>query len=280
MNRARFGAAALVIGAGLALVACSGGSKEARDSSGGREAEEPKVVSVGPAEGATNVPVTTDFVVTLNQDVENFEDMELKVKCRNCRRGVVKPEKEAMEIAGNTLRFTREAALPPGHEIRVKFFARLKDSDAPITTLNESWIFTTAGTKADRPSRNTSTPEPDTDEYRARVTAKRVKKIGEAIHWYGVDNATLPPGDSFEEALSVLSPRYITNPKTIDGWGQALLIAWDDVHSIVVSAGADGVFERDYDPSDQLDYRGQVDDYNRDVVMQDASFFQHPRGTK
>ena len=271
MNRGRWGVSACVLLVGLAVVVCFGC---------GTADEEPQVVSVEPGADATDVPVTTGFVITFDRRLKGYDEVYLDL---SCRKGP-KVEDEAWEIDGKTLRITRETPLPPACRIGVGLM--LEDPDNRKRNFTHHWYFTTAGSDDERPSSrrrsrpSTPTPEPETDASRARVTAKRVKEIGEAINWYAVDNAVFPPGDSFEEALSALTPRYISKLETEDGWGQPLLIAWDDAHSIVVSAGADGVFERNYDPSDELEYRGPVDDYDLDIIMKDASFYQHPSGTR
>ncbi len=73
VSRGRWGVSVCVLLVGLVVVACIGC---------GTVDEEPHVVSVEPADEATDVPVTTGFVITFDRRLKGYDEVYLDLSCR------------------------------------------------------------------------------------------------------------------------------------------------------------------------------------------------------
>ena len=102
--------------------------------------------------------------------------------------------------------------------------------------------------------------------------------LSTALEAYAVDNDRYPEASSIAELQGVLSPTYIRDVPTTDGWNHPLryevatkLKPFDRYW--IASPGKDGQFEHD---SLQQYERGARRDYDRDIVLGNGDFIQYP----
>jgi type II secretory pathway pseudopilin PulG len=114
-------------------------------------------------------------------------------------------------------------------------------------------------------------------------TMADMRAIATACEAYGVDNKAYPNGDSIEELVSKLEPKYLKTVPRRDGWeNQFRYRSWNEkdepegegpYHYIIISHGKDG-------HEDQENYRmGTVtSNFNNDIVFSDGIFVVYPKG--
>jgi hypothetical protein len=123
---------------------------------------------------------------------------------------------------------------------------------------------------------------PRTVRERLNYTMAEIRSAAIAVEEYSIDNNAYPlqdePLGTFARIRDLLEPMYIRTVPTVDAWGNEL-IYWSDERSyVIVSPGADGVFDQSYGAgSPTMKYRGEYDDPTVDMVFADGAFVQWPR---
>jgi hypothetical protein len=117
----------------------------------------------------------------------------------------------------------------------------------------------------------------------ARRTLADLRTFAAAIEAYGADHKTYPSMTSITDLRSALEPKYVGGMPLKDGWGHEYryLVSSDGRHYRVVSAGSDGVFQKDFaqiskQPPDNRSSKNFADD----IVYQDGSFRRLPDALK
>ena len=102
-----------------------------------------------------------------------------------------------------------------------------------------------------------------------------LRTLGAVMESYAEDHAAYPGFATIKEMELVMVPKYVTGLTAVDPWGTEYryLVSPDRRHYRVISAGADRVFEKQYEeltsepPADRAS-----DNFNDDFVFQDGRF--------
>ncbi len=122
-----------------------------------------------------------------------------------------------------------------------------------------------------------------TDLSRRRITMARLRSLATACEAYATDNNHYPKAWNVDELRPLLTPTYIKEMPSEDGWEHRLRYeTWteeqDFDHYAVGSPGKDGTFERvslkEYKP-------GTVtESFKADIVFANGNFVQYPDTTQ
>jgi hypothetical protein len=116
-------------------------------------------------------------------------------------------------------------------------------------------------------------------------TMRAMRTAAMAIESYSVDNQWYPTGGTAGSLADRLSPTYVRDLPTRDGWGHEIrYVAWKGdeaeggpTHYVLVSPGRDGRFEMDdpraYPP-------GATSTFDGDIVFDTGSFQRYPEGAQ
>lgn len=111
------------------------------------------------------------------------------------------------------------------------------------------------------------------------VTMKDLRVIAVCLEARATDTNEYPKV-SFDELPPLLEPVYVKVLPRVDGWGTPYAYVSDGVRYRIVSAGADKTFDwssRQLEPENTT--TREMDDLKADLIFQDGSFIQVPRGT-
>ena len=105
-------------------------------------------------------------------------------------------------------------------------------------------------------------------------TMADIRSVATAAEAYATDNNKYPDASSVAELSAALSPTYIREVPSLDGWGTPMKYErLGDTGYAVGSAGADKTFEHDslsaYTPK-------PISDFNSDLVFANGEFVQQP----
>ena len=94
-----------------------------------------------------------------------------------------------------------------------------------------------------------------------------------------MDNGGLPEAtDGFvavETMRTLFEPVYIRELPILDGWGRPIMVWTDGENYRVVSAGRDGLVQKDYSI---VDADGPTVTFDSEIVFGDGEFTQWPEG--
>lgn len=113
-------------------------------------------------------------------------------------------------------------------------------------------------------------------------TMERMRRIGDALERYGIDNAEYPQV-SFERLKGILVPDYLEELPAKDAWGNDFYYTTSRYgrHYRIVSAGSDGEFEpgsREMpEDGDHFDEPTITNDLKYDFIYTNQTFMQLPR---
>lgn len=117
-----------------------------------------------------------------------------------------------------------------------------------------------------------------THRSKQKRTMADMRMLGTAIEAYVADKRVFPPGHSISEVAPHLTPTYIRNLPTTDGWGTEL--AYETLPNggyIIASGGGDQSFEA----GSLLDYtRATTQHFDCDIVYSNGEFVQAPEGAQ
>jgi type II secretory pathway pseudopilin PulG len=109
---------------------------------------------------------------------------------------------------------------------------------------------------------------------RQKRTMADMRYVGTALEAYAADHQAYPQGDSLDAVRALLTPKYIKQVPTVDGWTHAYRYAPVTDGYRLVSAGADGVF--DHPPAEYQ--KATTDSFNCDLVYANGEFVVYPTG--
>lgn len=102
------------------------------------------------------------------------------------------------------------------------------------------------------------------DAERARWTMFDMHSWKIALSAYRSDHGVYPTAKTLDEARAAVEPMYIAHAPMTDAWGNPYRIESNATSFQVISAGADGVFERD------LSKTGVLPSFNDDAVATES----------
>jgi hypothetical protein len=111
---------------------------------------------------------------------------------------------------------------------------------------------------------------------RQKRTIAGMRVIGTAVEAYAVDNGTYPMTDGWvvcSELEPLLTPVYVEELPSTDGWNQPLNCLSDGRHYVIASGGRDIEIDGDY--SGHVEER-QTEDFDDDIVYSDGAFVISP----
>ena len=111
-------------------------------------------------------------------------------------------------------------------------------------------------------------PYVPTDAERARWTLQDMQSWRIALEAYKTDHNSYPAGTTLEEAVAAVEPKYIRKAATNDAWGRPYLYERVGDGFRLVSAGADGEFNRGSWTTGARDLAPEAD-----AVISDAARF-------
>lgn len=122
------------------------------------------------------------------------------------------------------------------------------------------------------------------ERSKQKRTMADMRSISTAVEAYAVDNnKRYPDVMSIDQLGQKLSPTYVLQMPTKDGWGNAFRYeCWSSSGSgpcdsyALASAGKDGKFEVE-DPS-KYPERGATTNFDSDIVIRNGNFIEHPEG--
>lgn len=107
-----------------------------------------------------------------------------------------------------------------------------------------------------------------TDAERARWTLQDMRSWKIALDAYRMDHHAYPSGSTLQEAASAVEGKYIQRVAMHDAWGRPYLYERTESGFLLVSAGADGKFDRATWTS-----AAQLDSLDGDAVISDQAKF-------
>jgi hypothetical protein len=122
-------------------------------------------------------------------------------------------------------------------------------------------------------------------EARRRQSMADLRSIGTAIESYAIDHNAYPGPIGAVGTIALveedLEPIYIRTLPHLDGWGREFLVYSDGTCYYLVSAGGEGLFDREY-PSDCAGDLGSgaTTDPAADIIFANGQFVQWPEGTQ
>jgi hypothetical protein len=127
---------------------------------------------------------------------------------------------------------------------------------------------------------------PRTATFRQRHTMADLRSVGTAVESYSIDNDLYPLQldglRGLETIREKLEPIYIRILPMTDAWGNPLLYWSDERHYVLVSPGEHGlldpVWDLDPDAPWEIEFGGEEDHPDADIVFMDGQFVQWPRG--
>lgn len=123
---------------------------------------------------------------------------------------------------------------------------------------------------------------PQTLASRQRQTMADLRSIGTAIETFSIDNNDYPLQDrglqSIDSIGDRLAPTYIRLLPVNDAWGHPFLYWSDKAGYVVISAGADGVLDIEWDtfPPWDLKFEGETKRPEADIIFANGQFAQWP----
>ncbi len=117
---------------------------------------------------------------------------------------------------------------------------------------------------------------------RQKRSAADIRTIATAVEAYATDNNVYPEATYVAELSATLSPTYIQQVPTVDGWGTAYRYeCWPRGgcrNYALVSAGADKEFE--HESAEGYTDGTQTRAFDSDIVFMDGRFVQYPEGVQ
>jgi hypothetical protein len=118
-------------------------------------------------------------------------------------------------------------------------------------------------------------------------TLADMRAIAASIETFAVDRNVYPgPTGGFvvvDWVTPDVSPMFIRELPSTDGWGQPILFWSDGVEYFLISLGADGAPDQPYDgmrePRDEVSGEGRTSDPACDIIYHVGGFIQWPEGT-
>lgn len=115
---------------------------------------------------------------------------------------------------------------------------------------------------------------------RQKRTMADMRTVATALEAFAVDNNAYPTTDGWVdcgELAGRLTPTYLKELPTKDGWGFPLRCWSDGQHYRLVSPGKDG--QKDQDWSGKIE-ETQTSSFDNDIVFVDGQFMVYPKGTQ
>jgi len=120
------------------------------------------------------------------------------------------------------------------------------------------------------------------DRGKQKRSMADIRTAATCIEEYSIDNNVYPgPTDGWvplEQFSDLLSPTYIRELPSVDGWGHTLLVWSDGENYRIVSPGKDGELERDWSGDSTIG--GPTSHFTSDIVFENGSFRAWPKGTQ
>ena len=121
-----------------------------------------------------------------------------------------------------------------------------------------------------------------TNRSQQKRTMADMRSIATAVEAYATDHNQYPNADSVDGLGPMLTPTYIRQVPSMDGWSHPLRYeAWSrekDFDTYAVgSAGKDGIWEHE---SLQEYSQGTAQKFDCDIVYANGTFVQYPEGTQ
>lgn len=88
-------------------------------------------------------------------------------------------------------------------------------------------------------------PYVPTDAERARWTLQDMRSWKIALEAYKIDHDSFPDAKTLEEAVAVIEGPYIRQAPRHDAWGRAFIFERVGEGFRIVSAGSDGIFQKE-----------------------------------
>lgn len=114
------------------------------------------------------------------------------------------------------------------------------------------------------------------DRGRQKRTLADLRAMGAAVEAYSIDNNEYPRAGTIEELASRLTPVFIRNPVTTDGWDHPIVYLSDGEHYLLASPGKDGAFQTELTLT--VEGSGATSDLDADIIFKDGAFIQWPEG--
>ena len=111
-------------------------------------------------------------------------------------------------------------------------------------------------------------PYVPTDAERARWTLHDMRSWKIALEAYNMDHKSYPAASSLKEAAAAVEGKYISAVPMHDAWGNPYVYERTSTGFRIVSAGADGRFERN-----SWTAAGQLESLDADAVVTDQGKF-------
>jgi len=119
-----------------------------------------------------------------------------------------------------------------------------------------------------------------TNRSKQKRTLADIRTVGTCMEAYGVDNMLYPATEGWvacSELEDTLSPLYISELPSTDGWGQPLMCISDGRDYTIVSGGRDNSIDQNY----SLEFEGrQTTDMDEDIVYRNGIFEIYPSGAQ
>lgn len=117
---------------------------------------------------------------------------------------------------------------------------------------------------------------------RQKRTMADIRMIATAVEAYAVDNDQYPPGTTAADLRPVLTPTYIAEIPSVDGWGTAFKYeCWPAgacSSYAVASAGGDKIFE--HGSLQEYTAGTKTTNFDNDLVFSNGDFVQYPEGVQ
>jgi len=126
---------------------------------------------------------------------------------------------------------------------------------------------------------------PRTLHSRQRQTMADLRSVGTAVESYSIDNYFYPLQmdglKGLETVEEALEPVYIRILPMLDAWDNPFLYWSDETQYVIVSPGADGILDPVWDDGAgalrEIEFAGECDHENADIVFANGQFAQWPR---
>jgi hypothetical protein len=109
----------------------------------------------------------------------------------------------------------------------------------------------------------------------AKRTMADIRTLGTSMEAFAVDNSHYPEGD-LETIVPLVQPTYVKTAPTTDGWGTRFKVISERTGYVIISAGADETFDKDYWSLQHGANNGGVGNFDYDIVYSNGSFDQYP----